>query len=324
MNWTKYLKNAGGINLIKQYLRTGTLFTAINQFVVLGRDRKALELLRLGVEHKLYYRLRKKYYKRATDFKKTIDGVCRKSDSSPVKKIWICWWQGIDNAPSLVRKCYDSFKSHLPNWEIIVITKENYSLYVAFPDYITQKWESGIISNTHMSDLLRTELIIRHGGMWVDSTILCTSNNIPISIINSNLFFYQSLKPGADGHTVLCSTWLIYGKPGSQILLLTRELLYNYWRTKNKIDDYFIFHYFLTMACKFYPDEYAKIPQFDNATPHILLLNLFKKFDKNYWSDLCRTTCFHKLSYKLDSELVKNSQDTYYNFIMSDKNNEIP
>ncbi len=322
MSWMKYFKKAGGISLIKQYWCTGTLITAINQFVTLGCDRKALELLRLGVEHKLYYRLRKNYHKKAIEFKETIDGVCNITDSLPVKKIWICWWQGIDNAPSLVRKCYDSFKAHLSDWDITVITKENYSRYVSFPDFIIRKWEAGIISNTHMSDLLRIELIIKHGGMWVDSTILCTSCSIPDSIKYCDLFFYQSLKPGADGHTVLCSSWLIYGKSNNRILLLTRELLYNYWRIKNKIDDYFILHYFLTMACEFYPEEYAQIPQFDNATPHILLLNLFKKFDKNYWIDLCKTTCFHKLSYKLDSELVKNSRDTYYNFIMSD-NNEI-
>lgn len=321
MNWREYLKKAGGIGLIRQYLRTGTLFTAVNQFTVIGRDRKALEILRLAVEHRLNVRLRKKYNRNAAQLKESIDSSYHK-ESAPVKKVWLCWWQGMDNAPDLVKKCYQSIKAHLTDWEIVIVTRDNYFQYVSFPEYIIREWEIGIISNTHMSDLLRLELLIRHGGLWLDSTILCTSGNIPESIILSDLFFYQCLKPGADGHTILCSSWLIYSRPGNHILQLTQGLLYNYWKKKDTLDDYFLFHYFLTIACEFYPEEYARIPQFDNAGPHILLLNIFNGFDRFYWSDLCKITCFHKLSYKLDPELKRNSTGTYYNYIMGD-NHEI-
>ncbi|WP_290236109.1 capsular polysaccharide synthesis protein, partial [Bacteroides acidifaciens] len=152
MNWREYLKKAGGIGLIRQYLRTGTLFTAVNQFTVIGRDRKALEILRLAVEHRLNVRLRKKYNRNAAQLKESIDSSYHK-ESAPVKKVWLCWWQGMDNAPDLVKKCYQSIKAHLTDWEIVIVTRDNYFQYVSFPEYIIRKWEIGIISNTHMSDL---------------------------------------------------------------------------------------------------------------------------------------------------------------------------
>ncbi len=36
--------------------------------------------------------------------------------------IWICWWQGIDQAPSIVKKCVDSIRKHAGNHKVIIIT----------------------------------------------------------------------------------------------------------------------------------------------------------------------------------------------------------
>ena len=34
--------------------------------------------------------------------------------------------------------------------------------------------DSGQITKTHLSDLLRLELLIRYGGTWIDATVFCT------------------------------------------------------------------------------------------------------------------------------------------------------
>ncbi|RAZ02631.1 capsular biosynthesis protein, partial [Klebsiella oxytoca] len=69
---------------------------------------------------------------------------------------------GMDRAPHLVRACYRSLRENLPDKEIILITSENMSDYVTFPDYIIEKWEKGQITHTHMTDLLRLELLIQY------------------------------------------------------------------------------------------------------------------------------------------------------------------
>lgn len=310
-----YFHKAGGLKLIKQYWRAGVLHTAIIQFLLLGRSRKALELLRLIVSLKVQNRLERKY---ASNLH--IDYSFGDKDKCASKIVWIFWWQGLENAPALVQKCYQSIKENLSDWEIVHITEQNYKKYVSFPDYIIDKLENGQITLTHFSDLLRLELLINHGGLWLDATVLCTSGDIPQSILNADLFVYQAQKPGADGHATIMSSWCMYAKTNNNILIVTRELLYDYWKKNKKMDDYFLLHQFFTIACHQYIEEAKKIPSYCNSVPHILLLHLFDKYDEQYWEDLKRMTCFHKLSYKLDEGKLK-MKGTYYDRIIN-RNNE--
>ena len=42
----------------------------------------------------------------------------------------------------------------------LFMTNENIGDYVTFPEFIFSKWKQGIITHTHMTDLLRLELLI--------------------------------------------------------------------------------------------------------------------------------------------------------------------
>ena len=228
----KIFKKQGGFNLIKQYIKSGSLFTALFEFLLLGKSRTALEILRLSTQLKAKNKLKKKYYKVLKEFDLKFKNDLPQESSN---KVWICWFQGMDNAPYIVKKCYESIKTHLKDKEIIVITEENMSNYVDFPDFIIDKWKKGIISNAHMADLLRLDLLIKYGGMWIDSTVFCTSSNIPNYITDSDLFFYQSLKPGRNGKSSVLSNWLISAKTNNKILIATKELCYKYWKNNNKL-----------------------------------------------------------------------------------------
>ena len=106
--------------------------------------------------------------------------------------------------------------------------------YVQFPDFILDKWKNGKITHTHMTDLLRLELLVKYGGMWVDATVLCTSKReeIPDYFFNSELFLYQILKPGRDGQAQPISSWLMSAKTNNKILMMARYLCYEYWKKK--------------------------------------------------------------------------------------------
>lgn len=309
----KLFKKAGGFSLLLQYLRAGVLPIAIIQFLLLGNSKKALEILRHTIQYKIYNKLKKKY-KYVFDKQKTLNYNSLPQENS--NKIWICWLQGIENAPLLVQKCYESIKEHLGDKEIILITSENLFQYAQFPEYIIAKWKKGIISNTLFSDILRTELLIRHGGTWIDSTVLCTGSNIPDYIFNSDLFLYQILKPGRDGHSIFISSWFISAKTNNKILLTTRDLMYEYWKKKNYTIDYFLFHIFICISLEYFPEEWNKIPKLSSSIPHILLLQLFEPFNKKKYEAIKELTCFHKLSYKFDDSL-KKKDNTYYNYIIN-------
>lgn len=304
----------GGIALLKQYWNSGALGTAVCQFLLLGKSRKALELLRLSAQFKGKRKLYKRYKSELSRFDETYNCNLPHIQSN---KVWVCWFQGMETAPELVQKCYASLQENLTEREIVLITKENLSQYVSFPDYILQKWEAGIITNTHMTDLLRLELLLQYGGMWVDATVLCTcpEAQIPTYYFDSDLFFYQSLKPGRDGHSHLCSSWLISAKTNNRLLMAVRHLCYAYWKKENKMLDYFLLHDFISICLEHYPEIWNEIVPCSNTTPHILLLRMFEPFREDMWDAITNQTPFHKLSYKF-TQAQADLPYTYYRHII--------
>lgn len=307
-------KKQGGLKLIKQYVKSGSLGTAIGEFILLGHSRTALEILRLSTQLKVKTKLEKKYKKKLKKFDMTYDNQLEHVSSN---KVWVCWFQGIEQAPLLVRKCYESVKKNLINKDVILITAENIRKYVDFPEYILKKWENGEITHTHMTDLLRLELLIKYGGMWIDATVFCTEKeeDIPKYFFDSDLFFYQSLKPGRDGHCSYISSWLMSAKTNNKVLMATRYLCYEYWKENNDMMDYFLLHDFMSIVLEYYPNEWNHIVPRDNATPHILLLRLFERYDSVVWDAIKKQTPFHKLSYKASDEKFK-IKDSYYDIIL--------
>lgn len=304
-------RKQGGMKLMKQYLASGCFFTAGGEFLLLGKSRTALEILRLSTALKTKQKLYKKYKYCLEEFdKKYLDNEHLQSD-----KIWICWFQGIENAPDIVKKCYKSIVDNNPSKDVVVITADNLNQYVQFPEYIVDKWKKGIITHTHMTDLLRLELLIKYGGMWVDATVLCSTSDIPDYFFDSDLFFFQCLKPGRDGHASYISSWLMSARTNNKILMATRELCYEYWKKNDFMWDYFLLHDFMSIVLEKYEDDWKKIVPRDNATPHILLLRLFEKYDEVMWNGIKNQTPFHKLTYKLKPEQEK-MEGTFYSALL--------
>lgn len=313
--FSQMFKKAGGVTLVKDYVKSHVFLTALSQLLILGPSRKALEIIRLSTQLKVQKRLEKKYINILKEFPyEKIKNEYSKSN----KTVWICWLQGIENAPILVQNCYESICKHLKDWNIVVITSENLSQYTEFPDYIIKKWEKGIISNTHFSDLLRVELLAKHGGLWIDSTVLCTGE-VPEYISESELFLFQCLKPGLDGHCILGSSWLIYSKSNNVVLLAVKKLLYSYWEKNDRLVDYFLLHHFMSITLLYFNEDWNKIPKVPNDLSHILLLELFDIYDEMKYKHIKQLVPFHKLSYKRDEKDMQR-KNTFYDIVILQKN----
>ena len=311
-NALNILKKQGGSKLLKQYIINGTLLTAINQFLFLGKSNTALEILRLSTQLKLKQKLEKKYKKDLLSFEKIYNEETLHTSSN---KIWFCWFQGIDKAPEIVKTCYESITKNIKDREIVLITSENINKWIEFPDYIQEKIDSGIISKAHYSDLVRLELLTTYGGTWIDSTVLCTNENIPTYMLDSELFMFQNLKPGKDGHAITISNWFITSKSNNKILCATKYLLYKYWKKNNKVNEYFIFHLFFQIVIEKYPELWNQVIPRNNSTPHILLLRFFETYNEDLFKAIKEETPFHKLSYKFDEKLFTKKNTYYYKII---------
>ena len=229
------------------------------------------------------------------------DGVCINEKPKKSNYIWINWFQGEENAPDLVKACIKSIRKYFPDREIIVLSDDNISKYVEFPDFIYEKRKRNIIGSAHYSDLLRLELLCKYGGLWVDATVLCTSPDLLNSIENNRLFVFKQMDlTRKDIQSVVASNWCIYAWTNQRILLLTRELLYQYWSEFDYTANYFIFHLFFSMSTKRYNDDWERVPFYNNHSPHILQFELGKPFSEFRWKEIIKMSDFHKLNHHND------------------------
>ena len=225
-------------------------------------------------------------------------------------KIWWCWLQGEENAPDLCKAGLKSIRNNCPEKEIIVITENNYSDYVSFPDFIIEKYQKGFISKTHFSDLLRLQLLITHGGTWIDSTCYLTEK--PDYIFNTPLFVFQNKERGDN--SIAASSWLISSEKNNLIITLTRDMIFDWWKNHNHLYHYFLLHFFFTIACEFYKDEWQKIPFFSNLPCHVMQRELFNKFDQKRFEQIKKMSAVHKLTYKFGD---KETAGTIYEYLLN-------
>ena len=256
-----------------------------------------------------YIKLKKKYRGMLKNFE-----ITQEKEQKYSNFIWICWFQGIEKAPQLVKTCYKSVKRWYPDNDIVLITKENFKDYVDIPEYIINKWEKGKILNAHFSDILRLALLIKYGGLWIDATVFCTGNSWNW-LKEKSLFVYRN--GWLDMEYINMANWLIYSKSNDKILIMTLNLLYDYWKNKDYASNYFIFHMFFKMATEMYLKEWKQVPYYSQIDNHLLQNELMNNFDEKRYNEIKSLTNFHKLTYKL--QIDKNiKKTTFYDKIIEE------
>ena len=259
------------------------------------------------------------YKKIKREFKK----ILYREDYSISEKsnyVWICWFQGIEKAPDLVKCCYQSVKKYMNDKKIVLITEQNYKDYIELPDYIEKKFRKKLISYAHFSDLIRLELLTKYGGIWIDSTILLTGkptllyDDLPL-FVYKNISLYRK-----KGLSVVASSWLIKAEKGEPITNLTKEILFQYWKKHNRLISYNLIHLAFTIATEVYSDEWNEVPSYSNIPPHILQFELLYRYNKKRFDQIKKMSNIHKLNHRIKTS-DKNS-NYWYILNMGDKTNE--
>lgn len=246
-------------------------------------------------------------------YRNIIDEEIETSEPKENKTIWICWFQGIENAPELIKICYNSLFKNLKDYKIVVLTDENIDKYCNFSKAIKEKRKRGLIPAAHYSDLVRIDVLVNHGGIWLDSTVYFSGEFMPTYITNSNFFIYKEidLLRLEKEKAIVASSWLIASKRSSKILKLTKKLLWQYWEDYSSLKNYFIFHIFMALASQRYKEEWDSIPLFNNHSPHILELELNNKFTPERWEQIKGMSDFHKLKRHYEY----NKKETFYGYL---------
>lgn len=303
MNWLEAIRNVR---------RSGVLIQSFIMVLFNGVGRKSQELIFLLSQFK-----KQEKYRRLID-----DSMFTAADDKvPVEvhqTIWVCWLQGIDVAPPIVQTCIARMRK-VKGFDVILIDETNFRLYTDFPEYIIDKWNSGQIPAAHFSDLLRVELLIRHGGVWLDSTVYLSDDDLPDFIKKSWFFCYQVFKPGLHGCSITVSSWALSACKNNALLITVRTSLYRYWECHNKLEEYFLFHHFLSGALALREDWRTAILPACNSTPHFLQERLGQPFDAVVFRHICEQSRLHKLTHKIS---VNSTHGSFHDKILERSGDE--
>jgi hypothetical protein len=214
--------------------------------------------------------------------------------------IWVYWEQGEENMPEIIRICYRSLLENSNGHPVRLLTKDNYQNFVDIPDYILEKKTKGLISLVHFSDILRTCLLFRYGGMWIDATVLVTS---PIPKMLLELF---SIRKQVEYEYVSQFRWtgfLFYGRKGNRLFEFVSTFLMEYWQKENHLIDYLLLDYAIDMAYTHIPDikrMLDAIPYNNELVSELKEYCLsFSDFNEKLFRLLTNDTQFHKLTTNL-------------------------
>lgn len=157
--------------------------------------------------------------------------------------IWIFWWQGIEQMPNVIEECYNSVLRNANGRRVILLTRDNYQEYIILPKYIIDKFQAGIISFPHFSDLVRVFLLKQYGGMWLDAAVYVLK---PIPF-HDTIFFSPKIPEGKHD-TPHLHKWVIgvmAAPPMTPLFMFLYEILLSYWKRYDTDITYLMFDYFI-------------------------------------------------------------------------------
>ena len=235
-------------------------------------------------------------------------------DDAPV---WVCWLQGYEQAPVIVKKCIDSIKKSTTR-RINIISLDNMNQYYQLPEYIIDKHKKGYISNTELADILRVSLLSDFGGIWIDATIFIP-NHLPDDVLKYNFFSCKRKSSKHSGYVseYLWTTFLLASHNNCVITTAVKDLFYEYWKTNDYLIDYLLLDYFIRLVYNNLPEARSLIDNlpYNNEKIEELQARMNLAFNQKEYDKLINesNTNFFKLSWRIpfDNE-DKNGNMTYF------------
>lgn len=139
------------------------------------------------------------------------------------KRVWVLWSQGLDGAPPVPRACVDTWVRHNPDWEVNVLTGQSLCNWV---DPVLCQPKARSLLPYRLSELVRLNLLARHGGVYVDATCYCMKpleTWLPDYLTSG---FFAFARPA---HDRLVSSWFLASPPGGYIPTRMWEELGRYY-----------------------------------------------------------------------------------------------
>lgn len=283
-----------------------------------GRNESKKDIKILMKKHQLVEKYILDIYK---EFDSNYEYLSKREFDNKENTIWICWWQGLDNAPLIVKKCVESIQKAFKDYEVIVIDDNNYKDYIQVPKWLEDKKNNGKISKTHFSDFLRIELLAEHGGVWLDSTFYCL-DKIDAKLFKKGIW---SIKRPEYGHlSPACGMFANYSLgckyDSRKFFEVLSDYLMFYWENNDYVIDYLLTDYIIKMLLNKYNEFNNLFDKIENNNKNCdeLFKVLGDVYDSSKWKLLKKDTFLFKLSWKHFFDEEKDGKKTFYGMLLDD------
>lgn len=228
--------------------------------------------------------------------------------------IYVMWWQGIQNAPILVKNNIKRMQEIFGKDSVHVITEENWKEYCNVADVIVEKFDNGKISIAALSDIIRFNLLRDYGGLWVDSTVILSNNCKNALSKYSNKDFFTISNLDQDYHYISRSkwtSWFIGGKPSYPLFNFAVEFYNKYFQNHDFLIDYYTID---DLIAYFYLNNKALRHDLDTISndwhPYLWNDNMYNAYNDSLMRKFSNNPLYsiQKLTYKYDQTRVENSQ----------------
>lgn len=132
------------------------------------------------------------------------------------KLIWTYWHD--NNPPETVKRCINTWREHNPDYEIVILNNTNLKTI-----YNIDISSLNIAKDFHArhADFARILIMERYGGIWIDSSTICTRNFKWIHDIqrrtNSDMIGFYSPHTKDIKHPIV-ENWFFASPPNSQFM----------------------------------------------------------------------------------------------------------
>ncbi|MFI3319827.1 MAG: capsular polysaccharide synthesis protein [Rikenellaceae bacterium] len=239
--------------------------------------------------------------------------------------IWVFWGQGEESMPPLVKACYKQLIHHNDN--VCLITMQNIDDYISLDSRIIKKVYNGTIPWANFSDIVRTTLLAKYGGLWVDATVWIAGKISMSELLQHKFYSVNNISQGVP----YCKFWSSYDWNWNSFCMWSNSRNYklfsfvsdmlqalaikeSYWV------DYVIQDYLIYYACRNFSDVGYDASNMTIHNEHCIdLVGLLNSpFDQKVYNKLLATDVIFKLRYRVYcTSKTADGQQTFYGRITS-------
>ena len=188
-------------------------------------------------DNKAHNRCIKKYKKKYSEYIEILNSKYNKvQEIVPSKNIWVFWYQGLENAPEVVKIGIDSIKTKYNDHNVVIITKDNLENYLSIPERIKSNINKGKLTYTNFSDYLRLGLLKKYGGAWIDSTCFINKK------IDFEKYSFYSIHHDLYSNWHVCrgkwTSFFLYSIKNDNLISFSFDFMNNYLKTHNRFPTY--------------------------------------------------------------------------------------